>query len=339
MMVQIDGSFGEGGGQILRTALGLSLATGKAFRIYDIRAGRKNPGLRSQHLACVRAARTIGNAGCSGDSIGSRELEFHPGKVAHGSYSFDVGTAGSATLVLQTVIPALIATDGETAIEVTGGTHNAFAPPYDFFANAFSPLLRRIGITIRSSILKYGFYPAGGGRIEATVSGPANKEAFVLRERGNLVKAEARAVVANLGEDITDSEIRKVIEELDSQEILTSAERVRSAGPGNAVTITLAYESVTDVFTGFGERGKHRDSVAAEAIDEANAYISSGAPVGKHLADQLLVPLALGGGGCFVTSEPTLHTKTNAEVIRMFLDAGINMRPIDGDRFEITVEV
>jgi RNA 3'-terminal phosphate cyclase (ATP) len=238
----------------------------------------------------VRAASAVGNSECSGDNLGSRDLVFHPGKTEPGSYSFDVGSAGSATLVLQTVLPPLLATNAKSAISVTEGTHNTFAPPFDFFAHTFSALLARIGIRIDSSIERYGFYPAGGGRITSSISRQDGNDPFVLVEQGKLVNAKVRAIVSNLPAEIAAAEAQLVIEELDAEEIESSIEKAASNGPGNVVMIELNYENVTEIFTGFGEKGKHRDEVAREAIDEANEYIDSGVPVGQHLADQLLIP-------------------------------------------------
>src|SRR5262245_42898512 len=170
IMISIDGSFGEGGGQILRTALGLSLFTGQAFRIDKIRAGRRNPGLLRQHLTAVKAAAKIGQAEVTGANIGSTQLTFTPGRVAHGDYQFAVGTAGRATLVLQSVLPALLISDDQdrrTRLTLEGGTHNPFAPPFDFLAKAFLPLLERMGARVAVRLDRYGFYPAGRGGLES----------------------------------------------------------------------------------------------------------------------------------------------------------------------------
>ena len=196
-MISIDGSFGEGGGQILRTALGLSLVTGQPFRIEKIRAGRRNPGLLRQHLTAVKAAAKIGQAEIAGVNIGSTQLTFTPGRVAHGDYQFAVGTAGSATLVLQTILPALLVSgdqDQQTQLTIEGGTHNPFAPPFDFLSQAFLPLLERMGVRVEARLERYGFYPAGGGRIEITIKPAKRLEPIELNERGKILNRRATAL-------------------------------------------------------------------------------------------------------------------------------------------------
>jgi len=206
-MITIDGSFGEGGGQILRTSLGLSLITGKPFNIKNIRAGRKKPGLLRQHLTATNAATEIGNAKVAGDQMGSTELVFEPGEVAPGAYNYAIGTAGSATLVLQTVLPALL-TAGETSVlTLEGGTHNPFAPPFDFLEKAFLPLVSRMGPKVQAKLLCPGFYPAGGGKFTVTVHPAAKLAPFDLHERGEIKRRTARALVANLPTDIARREL------------------------------------------------------------------------------------------------------------------------------------
>src|SRR5262245_51567856 len=209
-MISIDGSFGEGGGQILRTALGLSLFTGQAFRIDKIRAGRRNPGLLRQHLTAVKAAAKIGQAEVTGANIGSTQLTFTPGRVSHGDYQFAVGTAGSATLVLQTVLPALLISgdrDQKTNLTLEGGTHNPYAPPFDFLARAFLPLLERMGPRFDVKLERYGFYPAGGGRIEISIEPATRLETIELNERGKILNRRATALVAHLPRSIAEREL------------------------------------------------------------------------------------------------------------------------------------
>jgi RNA 3'-terminal phosphate cyclase (ATP) len=203
-MITIDGSTGEGGGQVLRTSLGLSLVTGRPFRIENIRAGRQKPGLMRQHLTAVRAAAQISNATLSGDEIGSRELHFEPGAVKHGSYEFAVGTAGSATLVLQTVLPGLIVAQGPSQLTLKGGTHNPWSPPFDFLAKVFLPLLARMGANVTVKLVRPGFYPAGGGEFTVDIQ-PATDgrlRPLELMERGEIIGRHARAIVARLPDQI-----------------------------------------------------------------------------------------------------------------------------------------
>jgi RNA 3'-terminal phosphate cyclase (ATP) len=334
-MLTIDGSRGEGGGQVLRTSLALSLVTGTPFRIENVRAGRRNPGLLRQHLTAVRAAAEIGAAEVGGGEVGSRELVFRPGRVRPGSYAFSIGTAGSTTLVLQTVLPALLTAAGPSEVAIEGGTHNPLAPPFDFLARAFVPLVNRMGPRVSVELERAGFYPAGGGRVVASVQPAARLEPLELVERGALLNCRARAVVANLPFSIAEREIGVVCERLPEARDDARAEALRGApGPGNVVTIEVACEHVTEVFTGFGERGVPAETVAARASDAARRYLASGVPVGEHLADQLVLPLALAGRGEFATLPLSSHARTNVEVIEQFLGARLTATQ-EGERWRV----
>ncbi|MFH0982273.1 MAG: RNA 3'-terminal phosphate cyclase [Planctomycetota bacterium] len=328
-MITIDGAQGEGGGQILRTALALSLITGRPFRIARIRAGRERPGLKRQHLTAVRAAAEIGHAELHGAELGSTELTFRPGPVAAGEYRFDVGTAGSVSLVLQTVLPPLLRAGAPSVVALTGGTHNMHAPPVDFLAKAFAPILNRLGAdsdrpVLDLQLVRPGFYPAGGGEALATITPPASWRPLTLFERGLARHRRARAIVANLSPEIACRELRLVQRSLGwPDEVLYSEEAADSRGPGNVLLVELAYEQVTEVFTGFGARGVTAEQVAMRTVDEVRRYVKSDAPVGEHLVDQLLLPLALGAGGSFRAIDLTPHAKTNIDVIRTFLDVAI----------------
>jgi RNA 3'-terminal phosphate cyclase (ATP) len=326
-MISIDGSFGEGGGQILRTALGLSLLTGQQFRIEKIRAGRRNPGLLRQHLTAVKAAAKIGQADVTGANLGSTQLTFIPGRVTPGRYQFAVGTAGSATLVMQTVLPALLISDDrgqQTHLTLEGGTHNPFAPPFDFLAKAFLPLLERMGARIEARLERYGFYPAGGGRFEIAITPAKKLEPIELNERGTILDRRATALVAHLPHKIAERELGVVHRKLSwPQEWLKAESTTNSPGPGNIVTLEIESENLTEVFTGFGERGVAAEAVADQAVAAARRYLASDVAVGEYLADQLLLPMALARGGSFTTVPPSRHTTTNIEIIRKFLDVEI----------------
>lgn len=321
--ITIDGSEGEGGGQILRTALALSLVTGRPFRIDGIRAGRRKPGLMRQHLTAVQGAAQVSGARVSGGDLGSRTLSFEPSQVRSGEYRLAVGTAGSATLVLQTVLPALLLAREPSRLTLEGGTHNPYAPPFDFLARTFLPMLRRMGASVEARLETYGFYPAGGGRFTVTIEPSAALGKLSLLERGD-TRIDARAIVASLSDSIATRELRIVRERLNLAREQCRVESIDSSiGPGNILVIAIESETVTEVVTGFGERGVSAEKVASDACDEAQAYLAAGVPVGIHLADQLLIPMALAGGGTFRTLTPTRHTVTNADVIRRFLDVPI----------------
>jgi RNA 3'-terminal phosphate cyclase (ATP) len=320
-LIEIDGSYGEGGGQVLRTSLALSLVTGKPFRIVRIRAGRSKPGLGHQHLASVKAAAAVGEADVRGDCLGSQELYFAPRSVQPGRYHFDVGTAGSCTLVLQTVLPALLTVKSTSELVLEGGTHNPFAPPFEFLAETFLPIVNRMGPRVTVTLERYGFYPAGGGKINVTVEPAASLSTIELMERGMIISRSVRAIVARLPRHIGERELKVVREKLSwEQSCLYIVEVKNSRGPGNALIIQIASENITEIFTSFGRRGVLAEEVADQAVLQAQEYLDATVPVGKHLADQLLIPLALSGGGSFRTLPLSLHGTTNLHVLKHFLD-------------------
>ena len=323
-MILLDGSQGEGGGQILRTALGLSLCSGQPFRIEKVRAGREKPGLLRQHLTAVTAAAAVGAAEVEGAALGSRELTFRPGKarVVGGEFAFAIGTAGSAGLVLQTILPALLTASGPSRLTLEGGTHNPFAPPFDFLARAFLPLVNRMGPRVSATLGRPGFYPAGGGKMKIAIEPCTQLRPLELLTRGEPRGRSARALVAGLARNIAERELKVVRERLGWTEEQCAVDLLPGAfGPGNALILEVASEHVTEVFSGFGQRGVASERVASVAAQEVRDYLAApGAPaVGEHLADQLLIPLALAGGGAFSTVTPSRHTRTNAEVITRFL--------------------
>jgi RNA 3'-terminal phosphate cyclase (ATP) len=338
-MITIDGSSGEGGGQVLRTALALSLVTRKPFRIERIRARRPKPGLRRQHLTAVQAAVEVGQAEVEGAELESRELAFIPGEVRPGEYHFDVGSAGSTTLVLQTVLPALMIAGGPSQLRLEGGTHNIYAPPVDFLEKTFLPLLARIGPQVQVTLERPGFYPAGGGSIRVSIQPAAQLRRLELVERGRVLRREACAVVARLPMHIAEREVDVVRRRMSWPAESVSTRHVESSGPGNVVTIEIHSEHVIEVFTGFGQRGVPAEKVAAGAVREARRYLKAGVPVGEHLADQLLVPMALAGGGTLRTLDPSSHTTTNIETLGHFLDVAIQTERLDRDVWQVTVRV
>jgi RNA 3'-terminal phosphate cyclase (ATP) len=333
-MLTIDGSQGEGGGQVLRSSLALSLVTGRPLVIEKIRAGRKKPGLLRQHLTAVLAAADVGAAEVEGAALGSRHLMFRPGRVRSGDFAFHVGTAGSATLVLQTVLPALLLAEGESNLTLEGGTHNPFAPPVDFLEKAYLPLVNRLGPRVEVQLVRPGFYPAGGGQFTVRVQPTTQLGRLELVNRGQIVVRRVRAMVANLPRHIAERECRTIALETGWDESSFSIEEAKgSRGPGNVVMIELEAEHVTEVFTAFGQRGVRAEDVAMQALRQAEEYLAADVPVGTHLADQLLLPLGIGaylgsGGGMFRTMELSLHSTTHLEILRRFLEIGVQ---VDGE--------
>ena len=319
-MIRIDGSFGEGGGQILRTSLSLSLVTGQAFRIENIRAGRKKPGLLRQHLTAVLAATEVSGATVEGATLGSTELTFSPGAVKAGEYHFIIGTAGSTTLVFQTVLPALMLAAAPSLILIEGGTHNTGAPPCDFLARTFVPLVERMGPKIQLHLERYGFYPAGGGRIRADVQPVASLKQLHLGERGKITSRRIIAIVANLQKHIAQREVESAAGRLHwGQETHVVQSTRESASPGNVAMVEIGSSEVTELFTAFGTLGVSAEQVGNSVAGEAREYLESKAVAGEHLTDQLLLPMALAGGGSFTAMKLNLHARTNMEVIAKFL--------------------
>lgn len=319
-MIHIDGSAGEGGGQVLRTALGLSLVTGKPFQIEKIRAKREKSGLLRQHLTAVLAAAEIGSAKVEGATLGSKNLTFNPGRVRAGEYHFAVGTAGSGTLVLQTILPPLMLADGGSRLVIEGGTHNMQAPPFDFLEKTFIPLLNRLGPKVVLKLERYGFYPAGGGRFTVEINPRSAISPALWIGRDEITHRHGVAIVANLPRSIAQREIDTLGHMLGwGPECFEIIETKNSAGPGNVVMVEVGTPSITEVFTGFGRLSASAENVASEAAGAARSYLSSEAFAGEYLADQLLLPLALAGGGSFTTTKITLHAQTNMRVIETFL--------------------
>lgn len=332
-MIKIDGSIGEGGGQILRTSLSLSLITGLPFHITKIRAGRSKPGLMHQHLTSVQAASCIGHADVEGDSIGSKELLFKPWKVEAGHYDFRVGSAGSVTLVFQTVLPALMLASKESTLNFEGGTHNPFAPPWDFLAKTFIPQINKMGPVIQTTLINPGFYPAGGGQFTASIK-PSGLSGFNLCERGAIVNQRARAIISKLPVNIANRELDAVGRSLNLSSDMLQIEYVKDTfGPGNAVIIELESQNLTSVFTSFGERGISAETVAFRVASEVQRYMSTDAPVDPHLADQLMIPFALAGEGCYRTMPLTEHSTTNLLMIKKFLHCKVKLTELKDNTF------
>jgi RNA 3'-terminal phosphate cyclase (ATP) len=337
-MLTINGDAGEGGGQILRTSLTLALVTGRPFRIEGIRAGRKRPGLLRQHLAAVHAAAELSDARVEGAELRSTSLVFEPRALRAGTFHGAIGSAGSACLVLQTLLPALLCAPGPCEVVLEGGTHNPLAPTCDFLERTFLPLLARMGARVELALERPGFYPAGGGRIVARTARCGELAPFELLECGAPGARSARILLAHLPRAIADREIAVIERRLGwALEQCTIEERPDSTGPGNVVALEIASEHACEVITAFGAIGVSAEAVATHAVDEARAYLACGAPVGVHLADQLLLPLAIAGGGAFRTQRLSTHATTNAEVIAQFLP--IETRTTPGPRESVVVEI
>ena len=331
----IDGSFGEGGGQILRSSLSLACVTGKPLHIENIRARRRNPGLAKQHLGCVYAVRDITNGTCNGAKLGSQILDFQPGKITGGNFSFDIGSAGSASLVIQTILPPLFLAEKFSMVTVTGGTHNPMSPPYDFFEQVFLPAIAQGGFNATCRLLKYGFFPAGGGKIKIDVQ-PWSRESAIpidFCQPEDKLKISAIIYTARLPCHIADRQ-RSLL--LKSSLAFTDATKMRLAqplkfediklinvtdsdGPGNCVMILLSGQTRRTIFSAFGEKGKPSEKVIREVVNLATEFLKSEAAIDYFLADQLLIYIAIAGCGSFTTDKLSSHLQTNIEIIKKFL--------------------
>lgn len=317
--ILIDGSHGEGGGQILRSALSLSIATGRPFRMVNIRANRAKPGLMRQHLTALRAAAEISLARVSGDELGSREINFSPGAARAGDYHFKIGSAGGVMLVLQAVLPPLLRLRERSTVIVEGGTHNSAAPPFEFFDRSLLPVLRQCGARVEARLERHGFFPAGGGRVVVEVEPAEAMRPLVLREHGPRLGLKATVILAQLPRDIAARELAVLAERLGlSQDDCFESRPTDTLSPGNVIILEIRHERVTEIVSAIGEHGVASEVIGRRAADEARAYLAAGRPVGQHLADQLMVPLALLAGGEFVTMELTPHSHTNLDTLRAF---------------------
>lgn len=338
--IRIDGSMGEGGGQVLRASLALSMALGKPFHMKNIRAGRSKPGLKRQHLTCVQAAQRISCAEVSGAEIGCTELFFTPQRLCPGNYLFDIGSGGSCTLVLQALVPPLLTASGPSRITVTGGTHVPHAPSFEFMQETLFPRLEKMGARLSASMERPGFMQAGGGRMTVDFH-PAEKLAsFDACECSDFLSSDALVYLHNLELHIAEREIstlqKKPYESLGlSEEGIGLHSSPSRRGPGNAVLVRVHHTDGITVCTGIGQRGDAAESVARQAGDRALAFIRAGVPVDRHLADQLIVPLALAGGGTFFTEKPSLHTRTCMDLLPFFTKVRAEASEQDGKRWMI----
>lgn len=337
-MLTLDGSFGEGGGQIVRTALSLSMITGMPFQIENVRAGRKKPGLLRQHLTCVKASGRIASARVTGAELGATSFTFEPGAIAAGNYEFAIGSAGSTTLVFQTILPALMQANAPSRVTLKGGTHNPLAPTFDYLDRIYLPILARMGAAVETKLYKHGFFPAGGGSWHALIQPAPQLAPVTLEETAPISAQYARADVANLPLDIAERESREAVRLMNWPPTAAVPRSVKADGHGNIVALEIRRGDNADMFTAFGARALTAEQVAADAVAEAREFIVADVPVGPHLADQLLLPLALARAGSFITARPTDHTTTNIAVIEKFLPVAFSVEQLQGkNRWRIAV--
>jgi RNA 3'-terminal phosphate cyclase (ATP) len=307
------------------------------MRIERVRARRQRPGLQPQHLAAVRAMQAICGASVDGAELASGALSFDPGPVQAGRYRFDVGTAGSTTLVLQTVLPALASANGPSEVEIIGGTHNPLAPTFEFMNESFLPLLGRLGVEVRLELVRYGFYPRGGGCVRARIHGSTQWQQLALRARGAILRRSIEILLARLPAHIAEREIGVLGARLGLDRADALVRPVDALSPGNVAVVRVESEALRLVLTELGVRGRRAENVAEALAERVIRYLRIAAPVDEYLADQILLPLALAGGGEFVTMTPSAHALTNAAVIEAFLPVVVRSRPTEGECYEIQV--
>lgn len=358
-ILKIDGSTGEGGGQIIRTALSLSMLTGTPIEITNIRAGRAKPGLMRQHLMCVQASQQISNASVSGAHLGSMAFTFTPSIIQAGDYTFDIGSAGSTSLVLQTLLPALLFANADSSnkstVTIIGGTHNPLAPTTDFLQQAFVPMLDKLGMQMGIELQQVGFAPIGGGVIKATIAPflrRANASRLELTERGKLSSIELVASVLNLEYDICKRELASakaaLIEAgIDESLITTRGNKLYGIGEGNTCYAKVTHETSdmqnhkeyhSEIFTLLGEKRSSAENIGKRLAGHIRRYLyDTDALLDEYLTDQLLLPLALSGGGTFSARIISEHSKTQAWLIEQFLPVDITFDNINDEQVLVKI--
>jgi len=342
-MLSIDGSYGEGGGQVVRTSLALSAITGQPVRLTHIRAGRRKPGLRPQHLTAVRAAAKITDAKVDGARLDSQEVVFEPQSTPKaGTYTFDVaqaakgGSAGATSLVLQTVLLPLALAEGTSLLTLRGGSHVAWSPPFDYIKRIYLPTLARMGIKAKANIKRWGWYPLGGGEVTITIEGQDGiPQDIDLSQRGDLLRVRGLSASSNLPKHIRTRQERAALQVLRSNGVNARIE-VRDApskGRGTVVFLWAEFENVAAGFTSLGEKGKPAEQVAEEAALDLIEFVEGKAALDRHLADQLVLPMALAAGpSCFTTETVTQHLLTNAWVVNQFFPGRVRVEGEEGQR-------
>lgn len=321
-MIDIDGAYGEGGGQVLRSALTLSAIIGTPMRITNIRARRSKPGLMAQHLKAVEAAATICGARVEGAQPRSQSLVFEPRGIRAGSFHFDIGTAGSTSLVLQTILVPLSMATAASSVTVTGGTHVPWSPCFDYLHIHWLPYVRRIGLDLDLALDLAGFYPQGGGRVRATVRPVANLAPLQVIERGGLRRIRGISAVANLDDSVAERQRRQAVHRLEGCCGTVEIELVRmpSRFRGTLLLLVAEFEQSQCSYYSIGARGKPAERVADEAVDALEEFLAADGAIDQYLADQLILPLGCAPGTSELrTAKVTQHLLTNAEIVRRFV--------------------
>jgi RNA 3'-phosphate cyclase len=327
-LIDIDGSYGEGGGQILRTALALSAILKKPFRIHHIRSKRKNPGLQAQHLEAVEALARITEAQTEGVKFGSQKITFFPQKILPGDYQFEVKTAGSTLLLFQAIFFPLSMAQRPSSVTLVGGTHVPWSPPFHYLAEVLLPTLEPMGISVNAAIEKWGFYPRGGGKIQLTIHPVHDLKPIHLTNRGSLKRIRGLSAISNLPKYVAmrqkDQVMKRIQKELKMDTEINILYDAPSNGPGSFLFLLAEYEKTIAGFSSLGQRGKSAEKVADEAVDDLKDYLSSEGCIEPHLADQLVPFMSMTkGNSSFTTTRMTNHLLTNLWIIPHFLQGKV----------------
>lgn len=329
-LIEIDGSYGEGGGQILRTALAFSAILKKALRVHHIRAKRKNPGIQTQHLTGVESLAKITDAHIEGARIGSGTITFIPQNINPGDYQFEIKTAGSVTLLLQTLFLPLCLCRGNSRLTLKGGTHVPWSPPFHYFSEVLLPVLESIGVSAEVAINNWGYYPRGGGEIKLKIRPNGKWNPISLIDRGSLKKIRGLSAISNLPRHVAERQkeqaLKRIHEELKVDAEISTLYDAPSSGAGSFLFLLIEYEKILAGFSSLGSKGKPAERVADEAVNSMRDHIQSDGCIDPHLADQLVPFLIFAKGNSVIsTSRITEHLLTNLWIIKQFFDVGISI--------------
>jgi len=346
-MIEIDGSMGEGGGQILRMSLALAAVLKEEVRVFNIRKKRSPPGLKAQHLSAVRAIAKITNAKLEGDSLGSEEIIFHPREIMGGNVRINIGTAGSISLILQAILPAICFAKDKVRLEIIGGTDVKWSPPVDYLIHVFRPIVKRMGANINIKLIERGHYPKGGGLVVAEISPIDTLNSIKLMEQGKITYIRGISHAHGLPRHVAIRQARAAQEVLNSLNLsniqidIESKENIpKRKSPGSG--ITLWTETSTNTVLGsdsLGEKGKRAEIVGKEAAEKLVREIRSGATVDRHMADMLIIWMLLAKGTSTIkTSELTMHAKTCIDLAKIFTSTEIKIDEAKGDLVNLSIK-
>lgn len=327
-IIKIDGSFGEGGGQILRTAITLSSITQRPFEIFNIRANRKIPGLSHQHLQAVNATAQICSAEVIGNLLRSTDLKFYPGEVKAGTYRLDIGTAGSVSLVLQTIFYPLSLANKPSSVTIIGGTHVSHSPCIDYLSQQWLYFLKKIGFDAEIHTLRAGFYPRGGGEVLIKINPASPRHPLRIENRGKLIEVKGISTVSNLDITIAQRQQTQARKKLSERNIPhdISVEETSAIGKGTMLLLVGKFEHSQCCYFSLGAIGKRAETVADEACNEFFSFLETRGVIDEYLADQLIIPLALTKGTSqFISPRITQHLLTNIEIVKRFLPVTIDV--------------